>query len=804
MAKELSEEIGSLADLTARGRSLGVHLLLATQKPSTAVNTEIRTNTRLRISLRVEDKQDSADVVGIPDAAPIRHTGRGYVRVGQGEVIPIQSALSTATAQTASELSITVSPFLFGERPTIVPVRPPETDSQTDLDLLTAAIADAFAASGASLPRKPWPDPLPDSLPLDSLSSGTAPDDDLEELHFALADDPDAQTQYPIGWPLRDGNLLLYGVVGSGTTTALSSIALAFATQHTVEQGHLYVIDFGAGDLISLSGLPHCAAIVGAGDSERQVRLIRRLQELLAQRRRLSPAERRQEPRILVLVDNFEAFRSAYENVAGAELFEAFLRVYADGPEARISIAGSVTRAGGVSSLVSTTTPNKLMFRLADSNEYGSVGLTRDQIPTFVPGRAVVARTGRVIQVARPTPSLADHVARLAASMPASKHTPPSVNALPATVSRGPIVETSRGTSDRWELGVGIRDSDLEPVSLVLYEGEHALVAGPARSGKSSALLTLIESMHHADPTARVFAVAYHRSPLRESQQVSRFASTTDELNAMFDEVLVSGGGALVVVDDAEIVDDDQGRLAQLLTGRLPGVHVLAAGKNDALRTLWGHWTQTVRRSRTGLLLQPNLDSDGDLLGTRLPNRGMSTCRPGGASWRVTGTCRLSKWRSNRLGVTRPIRGCSSIAQGLERKERFATETHGVWGIPSWSGVSCSCCVGSGPGVPFPRFPSKRPWLVPTAAPTCPWDHAVGEVLCERLVTDHRYGARQAASCGINRDRSPIPVATEGLLRSGQPAIRTRAKNCAASDYLPGGRLGSPGQPARDDFAPRE
>ena len=103
MAKELSEEIGAIADLTARGRSLGVHLLLATQKPSSAVNAEIRTNTRLRISLKVEDPQDSVDVVGIPDAAGIDHKGRGYFRVGQGEVLPIQSALSTAPTGEGSE-----------------------------------------------------------------------------------------------------------------------------------------------------------------------------------------------------------------------------------------------------------------------------------------------------------------------------------------------------------------------------------------------------------------------------------------------------------------------------------------------------------------------------------------------------------------------------------------------------------------------------------------------------------------------------------------------------------------------------
>jgi S-DNA-T family DNA segregation ATPase FtsK/SpoIIIE len=78
---------------------------------------------------------------------------------------------------------------------------------------------------------------------------------------------------------------------------------------------------------------------------------------------------------------------------------------------------------------------------------------------------------------------------------------------------------------------------------------------------------------------------------------------------------------AFVLVDDAEGVDDADGALASILDGASPGVHVVAAGRSETLRGLYGHWTRAVRRSRLGILLRPQLDLDGELLATPLPRR---------------------------------------------------------------------------------------------------------------------------------------------------------------------------------------
>ena len=93
MARELPDFVTGLVNIAQRGRSLGIHLVLATQRPSGVVSPEIRANTNLRISLRVTDAADSTDVLEAPDAARIPKSapGRGYARLGHGALVPFQA-----------------------------------------------------------------------------------------------------------------------------------------------------------------------------------------------------------------------------------------------------------------------------------------------------------------------------------------------------------------------------------------------------------------------------------------------------------------------------------------------------------------------------------------------------------------------------------------------------------------------------------------------------------------------------------------------------------------------------------------
>jgi S-DNA-T family DNA segregation ATPase FtsK/SpoIIIE len=193
-------ELGDvIADIAARGRSLGMHLVLATQRPNGVVREQISANCRLRVCLRVLQPGDSRAVVGVPDAARIPPSipGRAVLDRGDGQARVFQSAIA----------------------------------DPLHLELLLAAHVDARRA------RRPWLDPLPAMIDVDALREpqrlGAAALDPPTALPFGLLDDPGEQRRLLAAWdPPVDGPLLVLGAPGSGTTTALATVAHAFAMRH--------------------------------------------------------------------------------------------------------------------------------------------------------------------------------------------------------------------------------------------------------------------------------------------------------------------------------------------------------------------------------------------------------------------------------------------------------------------------------------------------------------------------------------------------------------------------------------------
>ena len=419
LASELPDFVPSLVGIAQRGRSLGVHMLLATQRPSGAVNENIRANTNLRVCLRVQTSQDSSDVIDSPAAAkiPRNQPGRAQVRLGPSELIPVQTALVSGITAGPAAAAVSTEPFVVtgdGERRNGGEA---ESSAASDLQRLVSAAGEAFG--DAHTLRRPWLPPLPGTVGLDDLLAMGPPRALGGEtglvVPLALADDPEAQAQYPIGWNVNAGNLLLYGIGGSGTTTALGTLALALAETSDPARLHMYVLDFGAGELGALAGLPHVGAVIGAAEHERQRRLLRRLRGELGVRRSMDPAARAAAPRIVVLLDGYGGFASEHGDIGGDALREALARVWADGAELGIHVAIAADRLGAVPTALASLAQQRLAFQLADVADYAQFGLMRRAIPHFVPGRAVVGGSAQVIQVARVSGALPEEVAARAA-----------------------------------------------------------------------------------------------------------------------------------------------------------------------------------------------------------------------------------------------------------------------------------------------------------------------------------------------------------------------------------------------------
>jgi S-DNA-T family DNA segregation ATPase FtsK/SpoIIIE len=512
-------------------------------------------------------------------------------------------------------------------------------EGDTDLSVLVADIRDAFARTGRPQPRRPWPDPLPGDVDLDRLIDRALEDAGTQPPGFvplALADDPDAQTQYPMGWSVADGNLIVYGIGGSGTTTTLSSLALSLARLYPADDVHIYGLDFGAGELGALERLPHVGAVIVANERERQARLIRHLRAELDRRRQLGGAALRDEPRIVTFIDGWSAFAAEYSDLAGSAVFDAFGRVFADGPELRMYTVVAADRATAVPSQLASLVRQRMALRLADAYDYRGFGVRSTAVPEMVPGRALLAGTGQVVQVGRPAGGLAAAAARVAATATvptAAARRPDPIASLATAVRLDELAAPARLGERPWSIPIGVAERTLSVVDLVVYEGEHALITGPARSGKSTALLTVAAACRAGGPDISVIAVAGLRSPLaaRDASidEVVPPGAIGDKLVSLVDRADDTGRLALVLVDDAESVDDSGGVLERLSTSDLPGLLFVAAGRNDGIRTGYSHWTRPLRRSKLGVLLRPDVDLDGDILGASLPRRAPVAMVPG-------------------------------------------------------------------------------------------------------------------------------------------------------------------------------
>ena len=268
--------VKSLVSVAAVGRTLGVHMILATQRPAGVVNEDILANTNLRVALRVQSRDDSTNVIGVPAAAAIGRTqwGRAYVKLGQDDITPVQTALVTGRAEAQTSQLVDAAPRALRadeQRETGTTER---DDDATDLDLLIDAIVEANDELGYAPPRPVWPEPLGDAGGAD------------RRRRAARARAPAVGRGPRVAGRVRGRRRPATASADPGRLgprprqpaaarhprqrheTTLSTIALTLADAYAPEDLDLLVLDLGTRDLAPLADLPHTAAYVGSGSGD--------------------------------------------------------------------------------------------------------------------------------------------------------------------------------------------------------------------------------------------------------------------------------------------------------------------------------------------------------------------------------------------------------------------------------------------------------------------------------------------------------------------------------------------------------
>ncbi len=643
LAAELPAFLSGLIAVAQRGRSLGLHLVLATQRPAGVVSAQIKANVSARIALRVTDATDSVDVIGSGAASEIskNRPGRGFALLAAG-LTEFQTA--RIGRRPAPVEPITVTPLDPWHRVPPSPVRTAADGGAGQDRQVQAAMRQAVEQLGRTLPTSPWLAPLPERLTTADLGHDRAR---VFEIRFGLTDDPGVQQQYPaVHDLLLGGSLGFVGGPRSGRTTALHTFLGQACRQLTADRLHLYVLDCAGQNLGHFEQLPHCGAVVGPREPGSVARLLGRLTEELATRQRMlaglgvgSLAEAHQTgtplPAIVVALDGWEGLSALSDDHDAGRSAEALLRLARDGCAAGITVLLTGDRAM-LGLRVAPALGRKLLLALNDRNDYLTAGVGPGQLPArFEPGRAVVAGDGREIQLALlvdDTGPGAQQAAVVALGGGDRPDTGPAIRirSLPASVRRDEVAAGAMGRHppaddpvDRARYCLlGLGGDDARPVWAALF-ADHArfLIAGPPSSGRSTAAVAIAEQAWQAGLGLLIAAPA--RSPLA-AWAVRRGLDVLEPDGPPLPGPAGNGTpGRLVVIDDAEqFSDSDLGDYLTELATHHPGA-MIAAGRTEDLLTSFRGPAVAMRRRRTGLLLQPG-PGDGELLGVRTGGQRMA------------------------------------------------------------------------------------------------------------------------------------------------------------------------------------
>ena len=398
---------------TARiGRSLGVHLILATQKPAGVVNDQIWSNSKFRVCLRVQDKSDSMDMIKCPDAASLKNPGRFYLQVGYNELFTLgQAAWAGAqyypTEKRKKKVDQSVN-FLdnVGNYIKTFDTKQNEVIVESQGEEITNIvnyIVETAQEQNISIPQL-WLPKIPNMIYVEDLKEKYKVQSQKNDINPIIGeyDDPDNQKQNALTLPIsKEGNTIVFGSAGSGKELMLTSIIYSTIISHDSKEINFYIMDFGAETLTMFKNAPHVGDVILSTEKEKVDNLFKLLKTTIDERKKIFVDYNgsydfyinhggKQIPMIIVMINNVEGFLDTYNE--------------------HEEILGQMTRdclKYGVVFILSTSGPNTVRYRLRqnfkqnvvlqfnDSSDYGAIipGVRKKE-PSKIYGRGLISLDG--------------------------------------------------------------------------------------------------------------------------------------------------------------------------------------------------------------------------------------------------------------------------------------------------------------------------------------------------------------------------------------------------------------------------
>lgn len=519
---EFMKELISAARI---GRSLGVHLILATQKPAGQVNDQIWSNSKFKLCLKVQTKEDSNEVLKSPLAAEIKEPGRSYLQVGNNEIFELfQSAYSGAPVSTGEE-----GPFnefkvygveLSGRRRLVYEKKKKKSDDKQGTQL--SAIVDYIAefCEKSHLERLP-------SICLPPIPEVIEFKDEIEKqdnsdinVCIGMYDNPEMQYQGDAVLNISGENTIIIGSSQYGKTNLLQTIIRGLTTNYSPKEVSIYIMDFGSMFLKNYENLNHVGGVVCPSDDEK----LKNLMKLIT-----SEMTRRKEKLVSTGVSSFAAYREAgftdmplivlmIDNLTALkELYfqddSALITLCREGIAVGLSIIATNSQTSGFGYKYLSNFSNRIGLYCNDSGEYGNLFGSAKMKPYNYPGRCIIElnkslfecqtylafngekEIDRVEELRKYISEQNEHFALSRAK---------TIPLIPACLTTDYIINNYDSVYNNYKMVVGLDYNDVSATTFDLNNIGVLAITGRANSGKSNFVKNIV---YNADKNSTAFPV---------------------------------------------------------------------------------------------------------------------------------------------------------------------------------------------------------------------------------------------------------------------------------------------------------